>query len=163
MNKAYVSEVKKDSVTFLDTDIIVIGSIDKAIESEKDVSARRATACTLKRPSRPTLQSFRVQVDRKVYLMAVVDLESKHVPGWAVDPSANRNLSRQPSGWEQVRKQISSFSEELRKKITNHDLDSAYTSYRWPEAILLDDEMRVSHSENGAKDDPWIESLWGRR
>jgi len=47
MNKAYVSDVKKESVTFLDTDIIVIDSINKAVESEKDVLARRATACTL--------------------------------------------------------------------------------------------------------------------
>jgi transposase InsO family protein len=28
--------------------------------------------------------------------------------------------------------------------------------------MLLDDEMRVSYSENGAKGNPWIESLWGR-
>lgn len=27
--------------------------------------------------------------NRKAYLMAVVDLESKYVPGWAVGPSAN--------------------------------------------------------------------------
>ena len=28
--------------------------------------------------------------------------------------------------------------------------------------MLLDDEMRISYSENGAKGNPWIESLWGR-
>ena len=97
---------------------------------------------------------------RKAYLMAVVDLESKYVPGWAVGPSANRDLAMRC--WEQVRERMLNLGEELDKKIIHHDLDSVYTSYRWLEAILLGDEMRVSYSENGAKGNPWIESLWGR-
>ncbi|WP_423825152.1 integrase core domain-containing protein [Salinibacter ruber] len=28
--------------------------------------------------------------------------------------------------------------------------------------ILLEDGIRVSYSENGAKGNPWIETLWGR-
>jgi len=43
-----------------------------------------------------------------------------------------------------------------------HGQDSVYTSYRWLRAILLEDGMRVSYSENGAKGNPWTESLWGR-
>ena len=35
-------------------------------------------------------------------------------------------------------------------------------SYRWLRTILLEDGLRVSYSENGAKGNPWIESLWGR-
>jgi len=98
--------------------------------------------------------------NRKAYLMAVVDLESKYVPGWAVGPSANRKLAMRC--WEQVRERTASLGEELDEKIIHHDLDSVYTSYRWLRAILLDDEMRISYSENGAKGNPWIESLWGR-
>ena len=98
--------------------------------------------------------------NRKAYLMAVVDLESKYVPGWAVGPSANRKLAMRC--WEQVRKRMASLNEGLDGKIIHHDLDSVYTSYRWLRATLLDDELRVSYSENGAKGNPWIESLWGR-
>ncbi len=98
--------------------------------------------------------------NRKAYLMAVVDLKSKYVPGWAVGPSANRKLAMRC--WEQVRERMASLGEELDEKIIHHDLDSVYTSYRWLEAILLGDDMRVSYSENGAKGNPWIESLWGR-
>jgi transposase InsO family protein len=98
--------------------------------------------------------------DRKAYLMAVLDLESKYVPGWAVGPSANRKLAMRC--WEQVRERMASLGEGLDEKIIHHDLDSVYTSYRWLEAMLLDDEMRISYSENGAKGNPWIESLWGR-
>ena len=57
---------------------------------------------------------------------------------------------------------MASLGEGLDEKIIHHDLDSVYTSYRWLEAMLLDDEMRISYSENGAKGNPWIESLWGR-
>ena len=97
---------------------------------------------------------------RKAYLMAVVDLESKYVPGWAVGPSANRKLAMRC--WEQVRERMASLDKGLDGKIIHHDLDSVYTSYRWLRAMLLGDEMRVSYSENGAKGNPWIESLWGR-
>jgi transposase InsO family protein len=98
--------------------------------------------------------------NRKAYLMAVVDLESRYVPGWAVGPSANRKLAMRC--WEQVRERMASLEEGLNEKVIHHDLDSVYTSYRWLRATLLDDGLRVSYSENGAKGNPWIESLWGR-
>lgn len=47
LNKAYVSEVETDNVCFMDTDIIVRGSIDRILRSESDVIARRSTAYTL--------------------------------------------------------------------------------------------------------------------
>jgi transposase InsO family protein len=57
---------------------------------------------------------------------------------------------------------MASLDEKLDEKIIHHDQDSVYTSYRWLRSILLDDGLRVSYSENGAKGNPWIESLWGR-
>jgi len=50
----------------------------------------------------------------------------------------------------------------LDEKIVHHGSDSVYTSYKWIRSMLLDDGLRVSYSENGAKRSPWIESLWGR-
>jgi len=98
--------------------------------------------------------------NRKAHLMAVVDLESKFVPGWAVGPSANRELAIRC--WERVRERMSGLSVPLHGRIIHHDQDSVYTSYRWLRTILLEDGLRVSYSENGAKGNPWIESLWGR-
>ena len=98
--------------------------------------------------------------NRKAYLMAVLDLESKYVPGWAVGPSGNRKLAMRC--WERVRERMSVLDMPLEEQTVHHDQDSVYTSYRWLEAMLLDDEMRISYSENGAKGNPWIESLWGR-
>jgi transposase InsO family protein len=98
--------------------------------------------------------------NRKAHLMAVVDLESKFVSGWAVGPSANRELALRC--WDRVRERMSALGVELDGTIIHHDQDSVYTSYRWLRTILLEDGMRVSYSENGAKGNPWIESLWGR-
>ena len=98
--------------------------------------------------------------NRKAHLMTAARLESKFVPGWALGPSANRELALRC--WERVREQRASLGEGLGEKIIHHDMDSVYTSYRWLQAILLEDKLRVSYSENGAKGKPWIESLWGR-
>jgi len=102
---------------------------------------------------------FYADGNRKAYLMAVVDLESKYVPGWAVGPSADRKPAMRC--WERVCERMSALSLPLRR-IVHHDQDSVYTSYRWLRAILLDDGLRVSYSERGAKGNPWIESLWAR-
>ncbi len=98
--------------------------------------------------------------NRKAYLMAVVDVESKYTCGWALGSSADRELALRC--WERVRERMATLGIPLAGTLVHHDQDSVYTSYRWLQAILLEDGMRVSYSENGAKGNPWIESLWGR-
>jgi len=51
---------------------------------------------------------------------------------------------------------------DLEGAIIHQDQDSVYTSYQWLRTILLDDGMRVNYSENGAKGNLWLESLWRR-
>lgn len=97
---------------------------------------------------------------RTAHLMAVVDVGSRCALGWAVGPSANRWLALQC--WEQVRARMARLGHSLEGAILHSDLDSVYTSYDWLRRILLEDGLRVSYSERGAKDNPWIESLWGR-
>ncbi len=43
----------------------------------------------------------------------------------------------------------------------HHDQDTVHTSYDWMQALLIRDRARVSFAEHGARDNPWIESLWG--
>jgi len=50
----------------------------------------------------------------------------------------------------------------LEGTILHSDLDSVRAGYDWLRQVLLDEGLRVSYSERGAKDNPWIESLWGR-
>ncbi|HHP7237522.1 integrase core domain-containing protein [Longibacter sp.] len=57
---------------------------------------------------------------------------------------------------------MAALSRSLEGSVLHSDRDSVYTSSDWLRQVLLDDGLRVSYSERGAKDNPWIESLWGR-
>lgn len=93
---------------------------------------------------------------RKAYLMAMVDPASAWVPGWAVGRSANRELAL--SCWSEVRSRLP----EVAGVVVHSDQDSVYTSYEWLRRLIVEDRVVVSFSENGAKDNPWIESFWSR-
>jgi len=97
---------------------------------------------------------------RKAWLMAMVDVDSSWVPGWAVGPSANRRLALEC--WRRVRDALGSRVTKPAELTVHSDQDSVYTSYAWLRTLLLDDGVRVSYSENGARGNPWIESFWAR-
>ncbi|MBT7097792.1 transposase [Candidatus Poribacteria bacterium] len=46
--------------------------------------------------------------------------------------------------------------------VFHHDQDSVYTSHDWLRQVLPVDRGRLSYAHRGARDDPWIESFWGR-
>jgi putative transposase len=96
---------------------------------------------------------------RKAWLMALVDVNSAWVPAWAVGPSANRELAL--ACWRDVRAAYARLGVELAVTV-HHDQDTVYTSYDWLEALLIESGVRVSYSERGAMDNPWIESFWAR-
>lgn len=97
---------------------------------------------------------------RKAWLMAMVDVESAWVPGWAVGPSANRRLALEC--WHSVRDAYQGVEAKLAELTVHSDQDSVYTSYAWLRTLLLDHGVRISYSENGAQGNPWIESFWAR-
>jgi len=49
---------------------------------------------------------------------------------------------------------MSDLGTGLDARIIHHDRDSVHTGYRWLRAILQEDAMRVSYSENRAKGTP---------
>lgn len=97
---------------------------------------------------------------RKAQLIAFQDPTSAWVPGWAVGPSPNRELALR--AWERVETSFQEVEGALAGVIVHQDQDPVFTSYDWLRALLIDAEVLVSYSENGAKGNPWIESLWGR-
>lgn len=94
------------------------------------------------------------------WLMAMVCIESRFVSGWAVGRSANCKLALRC--WGRAKERLAELGRLPADLIVHHDRDSVYTSHDWLQKLLLEDRARVSYSENGAKDNPWIESLWGR-
>ena len=94
------------------------------------------------------------------WLMLTVDIHSKVALGWAVGPRRNRELALEC--WEQTTERLDKLGSGTEGLIVHSDQDSVYTSYAWIRRLLLEDRARVSYSERGCKDNPWIESLWGR-
>lgn len=94
---------------------------------------------------------------RKAYLMAMVDVGSAWLPGWAVGSSANRDLALR--SWETVKEALDQVGQSTTGLIGHHDQDTVNKSYDWLQALLIRDWARVSFAEHGARDNPWIESL----
>ena len=46
--------------------------------------------------------------------------------------------------------------------IFHHDHDPVFTSYAWLRKLGIEDAVEISFPEDGARGNPWIESLWGR-
>jgi len=97
---------------------------------------------------------------KKAWFMAMVDITGKWVPGWALGPRRDRELALRC--WQQTRQSFATLDRDLGGLIVHQDQDSVYTSYDWLRALLVDAQVTVSYSENGARDNPWVESLWGR-
>jgi putative transposase len=97
---------------------------------------------------------------KKAHLMVLLDLKSRWTGGWAVGDARNRSVALQ--ALEDLRTNTSSLGQRLWGVVIHHDKDSVYTSYRWLEEVLLKDRARISYAQRGARDNPWIESFWGR-
>lgn len=98
---------------------------------------------------------------KKAWLMVMLDIGSKWAGGWSVGPSRSRTMAIEAV--DSLREGMASLgSADLSGVIVHHDKDSVYTSYAWLERLLLGEEARLSYAERGAKDNPWIESFWGR-
>lgn len=98
---------------------------------------------------------------KKAWLMVLLDIESKWAGGWSLGASRNRTMAIE--ALDSLRGGMVSLGcADLSEVIVHHDKDSVYTSYRWLERLLLEERARLSYAERGAKDNPWIESFWGR-
>ena len=97
---------------------------------------------------------------RRAWLMAMVDLDSAWVPGWAVGPSADRALALRC--WSRTTAAYDELAASLGGVTVHSDQDAVYTSYAWLRRLLIDSGVRISYSENGARGNPWIESFWAR-
>ena len=100
------------------------------------------------------------QGSRRAWLIGFYDPASCHPCGWAVGLSADTDLALE--GWDRVRETYARWSRPLKGTVLHTDKDSVFRSYRWLHETLCRDRLEISFSERGAKDNPWIESLWSR-
>jgi putative transposase len=98
---------------------------------------------------------------KKGWLMVLLDIGSKWAGGWSVGASRNRAMALEAV--DSLRDGMAALGQDtLSGVIVHHDKDSVYTSYAWLERLLLEEKARLSYAERGARDNPWIESFWGR-
>lgn len=97
---------------------------------------------------------------QKAWGMVLLDIESRWAGGWAVAPRRHRQTAQ--SALDRLRSEMVPYGRDLEDVIIHHDKDSVYTSHDWLRQVLLKDRGRLSYAEHGAKDNPWIESFWGR-
>jgi putative transposase len=97
---------------------------------------------------------------RRAWLAGFYDPASCLPVGWAVGRSANTALALE--AWQRVQDWYARWEHPLDGVVVHTDQDTVFRSYRWLHQLLCGDHVEVSYSEHGAKDNPWIESLWSR-
>ena len=96
----------------------------------------------------------------KAQLISLVDHVTKVVLGWALDERAITDLAL--TAWRKAKTTLGSLGYPLGGLIVHHDRDPVFTSYAWLDRLLRNDGVRVSYALNGAKDNPEMESFFGR-
>ena len=132
------------------------------------VAAAGRSADLVKGRSFETLEAFSTDFKellydgghKKAHLMVLLDLKSRWAGGWAVGDARSRSVALE--ALDNLRSAMSMLNRKLSAAVIHHDKDSVYTSYRWLEELLLKDGARVSYAQRGARDNPCIESFWGR-
>ncbi len=95
--------------------------------------------------------------DKKAHLMAIIGYRSKMIYGWGVSKRADTDLALK--AWRRAKKCFKEQGISWDNMIMHHDRDSVYTSYRWLDKLLNEDNVRVSYSQRGAKDNTEMESF----
>ena len=96
----------------------------------------------------------------KAWLMTLVDHVTKVSPGWALGPSPDTALALRV--WRRARRWLRRHSFPVAGIIVHHDRDPVYTGYGWLEELLVRDQVNVSFTLNGCRDNPEMESFHSR-
>jgi len=98
--------------------------------------------------------------ERKAWLMALLDINSRWMGGWSVAPQRHRGMAL--DALSHLRRRVRKYDRDLTGVVIHHDRDPVYTSHAWLRQVLLGDRGRLSYAQRGARDNPQIESFWGR-
>lgn len=95
----------------------------------------------------------------KAQLMPIIDHKSKVVAGHALGPSDNTDLALE--AWEKAKRTLKRLGQSVEKVIIHHDQDGVYVGHRWVHEILVKSKARLSYSEDGARENFYMESFNG--
>lgn len=90
----------------------------------------------------------------------ILDHTTKVVLGWAVDPHKTAAVARR--AWRRAKAKLRRLGQSPEGLIVHQDQGSAFISYDWAAQLVQRDGVRLSFALNGAKDNPEMESFFGR-
>ncbi len=95
----------------------------------------------------------------KAWLIPILDHATKYVPGFAVGASADSGLAL--SAWTAAERTLARLRHSLDGIIVHQDRDPVFTGYAWTRR-LLSAGARLSYALRGPRDNPEMESFFGR-
>jgi putative transposase len=96
----------------------------------------------------------------KAWLIPILDHVTKDVLGWVVDELRTAAVAMR--AWRKARRRLRRLGRSPRGMIVHHDQDPAFISYDWVREIVIRSGARLSYALEGAKDNPEMESFFGR-
>ena len=96
---------------------------------------------------------------RKAWLIPILDHRTKYVAGFAVADHANSELAL--SAWTAAERNMARFRGSIEGVVVHHDQDPVFTGYAWT-GRLLSAGARLSYALAGPRDNPEMESFFGR-
>ena len=95
----------------------------------------------------------------KAQFMPIIDHKSKVVVGHAVGPSDDTDLALE--AWRKAKRTLKRLGQSVEKVVIHHDQDGVYVGHRWVHEILVKSKVRLSYSEDGARQNVHMESFNG--
>jgi len=95
----------------------------------------------------------------KAWLIPVIGHRSKLIFGWAVGKGPTTEVALE--AWKRTRETFSYYNASLEDTILHQDQDSVFTSNDWVDQTLIEEDVQLSYSENGARGNVWMESFNG--
>jgi len=95
--------------------------------------------------------------NKKGYLMALLDHSGKLIPGYALEKRKNTDTALKAI--KRAASTLKELGHTFKDKIIHQDQDPVYTGYKWMREVLINQKARISYSENGAKENPYIEAF----
>jgi len=92
--------------------------------------------------------------------MPIIDHASKLVVGQAIGESADTELALK--AWRRAKDTLRRLGQETEGLIIHHDQDGVFIGHGWLYEVAVKDKVRISYSEEGAKENVNIESFIAR-